>query len=98
MAPACLFDENTIRAEVLRILEDITNDLDFDFSGGICDHTRLVADLGWQSVDFAMLIISIEEAFKRKNLPFEPLWTVNGKFIGDVTVGQIVGMLVENLG
>jgi acyl carrier protein len=91
------FDENGIRAEVVRILEDM-RDWDFDFSGGIRGDTRLVADLRCDSYDFVMLIIDIEERFHRKNLPFEGLWTVNGQFTGDVSVDQIVGMLMQNLG
>lgn len=91
------FDAERIRDEVTGILGDMTRDWDFEYSEGICDKTRLVADLGCESIDFVMLIVSIEAAFHRKNLPFEDLLMKNGKFVGDVTVDQIVAMLEKCL-
>jgi acyl carrier protein len=90
-------DRQTIQAEVSRILDDMTRDWDFQYSGAIGGDTCLVADLGFQSIDFVMVIVSLEETFHRKNLPFESLLVKNGIFVGDVTVDQITEMLTKCL-
>jgi len=91
------YDENAIRGQVVEVLEDMTRDWDRQYSEAICGQTRLVADLGCESIDFVMLIVSIEGVFQQKNLPFEALLTKNGRFVGDVTVDQITQMLVNAL-
>jgi acyl carrier protein len=98
MTQPVLIDKSEIRARVIHILEDITKDWDFDYAGPINEATRLIGDLGCESIDFVMLIVSIEGAFERKNLPFEGLLMKDGRFVGDVTVDQIVTMLQRELG
>lgn len=97
MTQRVTIDEVAIRGRVVQILEDITRDWDFDYEGPINGTTRLIGDLGCESIDFVMLIVSIEGTFERKNFPFEDLLMKDGRFVGDVTVDQIVAMLQREL-
>ncbi len=93
---ACL-DKRSIEGEIIRILADMTRDWEVQFSGQISSQTYLVRDLGCESIDIVMLIVSIEQNFGRKGLPFEELLTVDGHYVNDFTVGDIVNFLTRVL-
>jgi acyl carrier protein len=90
-------DEKTILQSVIRILEDMTSDWDLDFSGGIKSDTRLIADLAFESIDMVQFVVAIEEKFMRRDLPFEKLLMVNGRYVDDLSVAEVSGFLQEHL-
>src|SRR4051812_14674871 len=84
-------------SEVIAILGDMTRDWDQGFAGGISEETRLVADLGLESIDFVMLIVAIGERFERKGLPFDTLLRRGDKYVGDISIAELVDFLVRVL-
>lgn len=87
-----------VREKLLGILDEMTSDWDMDFSGAIDDETLLAGDLGFESIDFVMLVSEIEGAFKKQGLPYEKLLMEDGDYVDDLSVGQVVGFLVNYLG
>jgi acyl carrier protein len=87
-------DEDVILGDVLKILEDITPDWETEFAGEIGPETRLIADLGLDSSQLAMLAGDIEEHFNQRNLPFRKLLiTADGRYVEDLRVSELVSFL-----
>jgi acyl carrier protein len=56
----------TIQSAVAKIIEEMVCELELDFDDPIGPQTRLIADLGFASVDFIHLIVELEGHFQRK--------------------------------
>jgi acyl carrier protein len=91
------FDRETTVDGVLRILGDMTKDWDTALNGPIGETTSLMTDLGFESIDMVMLIVAIEERFGRKGMPFESLFMIDGRYVEDVSVRELVDFLHEHL-
>lgn len=83
--------------ELVAVLEDITGDWETGFAGTIGAETRLIADLGFESIDVVHLIVALEERFQRTDLPFENLLMKDGRYVSDLRVGEVAGFLSRHL-
>ena len=92
-----LLDKAEIRSRLLAIIDAMTSDWDMDFSGDLDESTMLVADLGFESIDFVMLIAEIEGAFQRQGLPYDRLLMNDGDYVSDLSIGEVVGFLESAL-
>ncbi len=90
-------DRAAVLESVLTILRDVTRDWDVEFSGGITAETRLIADLAFESIDVVQLVASLEEHYQRRDLPFEELMMVEGRYVDDIQVSEIVDFLARHL-
>lgn len=82
----------------VRILEDMTSDWDVGFSGGISGQTKLIEDLGFESIDVVQLVGSIEERFGKRGLPFEEILIKDGQYVDEIRVNEIAEFLHRHLG
>jgi acyl carrier protein len=98
MQPASQVYDEAIEAEVIGILKNMTSDWDTGFSGEIQANTRLVADLCCESIDMVQFVVALEETFKRRDLPIEKLLMVDGRYVDDLSVRQVVTFLSTYLG
>lgn len=89
--------EPGVLAELVAILEDLTSDWDTGFSGSIGPETSLIAELGFESIDVVHLIVTLEERFERQDLPFESLLMRGGRYVSDLSVGDLSGFLETHL-
>jgi acyl carrier protein len=87
------FSREKIFNDLCQILDTLIKDYDTEFTGGITPETRLVADLGVDSLTIVMLIVAIEGNFKRRGLPFEELLVTDGKVAEDLFVSDVVNFL-----
>jgi len=87
----------SIEREVILVLEQMTSDWDLGYSGGIGPDTLLISDLVFESIDMVQFVVTIEEHFHRRDLPFEKLLMVNGRYIDDLSVSEVVNFLQEHL-
>jgi acyl carrier protein len=87
-----------ILTDLLKILEEVTSDWDVGLAGAIGPETRLVGDLGFESIDAVQLIIAIEEHYQRRDLPFEELFMAEGRYVDEVRVSDAVDFLARHLG
>jgi acyl carrier protein len=90
-------DSGRILANLVEILEEITQDWDTELSGKIGADTSLMNDLTFESIDVVMLIVAIEERFKRTGLPFDELLMVDGRYVDDLRVFELVSFLETHL-
>jgi len=86
-----------ITKDLIQILTDMTQDWDLEFSGGIGADTRLVADLGFESIDVVMLIGEIHRHYNQRNLPFERLLLRDGGYVDDIRVSALAEFLHTQL-
>jgi acyl carrier protein len=85
---------DAVLRDVVQALEDMVfEDWDVAPSGPIGAQTRLVADLGFASIDLVALLSDIEEVYQRRDWPFEELLMVEGRYVDDLSVGQVVDFL-----
>jgi len=75
------------------LIGGMTDDWETGFTGGLGPETRLMADLGFESIDVVHLIIAIEEHYKREDLEFEKLLMREGRYVDDLTVRELADFL-----
>lgn len=86
-----------LEADLVEILTDMTSDWDIEFSGDIGPETRLMADLAFESIDVVQLVVAIEAHVQRRQLHFEHLLMVDGRYVQELQVKQIVDFLDKTL-
>jgi acyl carrier protein len=91
------FARDQIEKDVVDILSDMTTDWDLDFEGPVSPQTRLMADLAFESIDVVQLVVAIEAHFQRRQMHFEHLLMVDGRYVEELQVGQIVDFLDKTL-
>ena len=89
------FSRQTILATVIAAIEELVQD--WDLATPVGPATRLVADLGFESIDLIQMVAALEQEFGRPNLPFAELLIVDGRYVDDLTVGQIADFLSSRL-
>jgi acyl carrier protein len=96
MQPIQAIDKQKILKDIIEILSDMTQDWDIGLSGPIHGETRLVADLGFESLDVVMLTGEIQRHYNRKKFPFERLFISQGRFVDDVRLSTLADFLYDN--
>ena len=77
---------------LIELVDHIARDLHGEVEEPIERSTRLIADLGFASLDFVRLIVDIEERLQAK-IGFHDLLMQNGRYVNDLTVGQFVDFI-----
>ena len=75
----------------------MTQDWDLMLDEPIGGATALVAELGFASIDIIHLVVAVEEHFGHGKLGFEDLLMVDGQYIDDLRVDQLVAFLDAKL-
>ena len=86
-----------IVSRVSAVLVDMTGDWDLDFDGEINRDTRLIGDLAFESIDIVQFVVAIEGEFQKRGIPFEKLLMIDGRYVDDLTVGDIADFLSANM-
>jgi acyl carrier protein len=90
-------NRDTVFADLVHILEDMTSDWDMEYSGGIQEDTRIIGDLQFESIDVVQLLVAIEEHFQRNDLPFVELVMKDSRYVDELRVGEIADFLTKHL-
>lgn len=90
-------DRGPIMQGVIDILKDMTSDWDLDFSGEIGPETQLMSDLAFESIDVVQFVVALQEKFGRRDLPFEKLLMVDGRYVDDLSVAEVSDFLSRQL-
>ena len=88
-------DVAKVETAVIQVLEELVWDWDLDAT--IDAKTKLVADLEFESIDVIQLVVALEEHFRRRNLGFDQLLMVDGRYVDDLAVAEIVRFLSTRL-
>jgi acyl carrier protein len=91
------FTRDELESGVCALLADMTADWDLDSSEPITGETRLMADLAFNSIDVVQLVVGLEALVQRRHLHFENLLMVDGRYVMELQVKQIVDFLMEQL-
>jgi len=82
---------------IVSIIEDVIQDWDVEYAEEISEGTLLGADLQFSSIDVIHLVVAIEEHFARPKMGFEGLLMHDGRYVDDLTVGQLVAFVGSKL-
>jgi len=83
--------------EAIEILTEIVQGWDTDLEEEMTASTRLVADLGFESLDVVYLVTAIEQRYGRRDLPMDELLMTDGRYVEDLSVGKIADFLNKNI-
>ena len=86
-----------IQTDLTEILKDMTSEWDIELINPIGPETRLIADLGFESIDIVQFIVAIQERFNRRNLPFEELVMAHGRYVDEIAVSDAADFLYRHL-
>lgn len=90
-------DRGVILSGVLDILAEMTSDMHGGFAGAIEPHSRLGADLAFESIQIVRLVVAIQKHFQRQDLPFQQLFLPKDGEINDLRVSDLVNFLCVHL-
>jgi acyl carrier protein len=82
-------------AKIVAVLQDMTSDWDLENEGPINGDTHLIADLAFESIDIVEMVVAIEQAFQKRGIPFEGLLMVDGRYVDDLSVGQVANFVAR---
>ncbi len=91
------FDKDSVLIDLIRIIENITDEWEMGFGEKIGPATYLVADLDFKSIKVAHLAALIEEHFKNDQLPFQKLIMPAGRPVDDLRVIDVADFLYVHL-
>jgi len=78
---------------LITLLEDFTQDWDTEPDAAMNGDTRLLADLGFESIDIIQLTVALEETFGLRKVPFDQLLMQDGRYVNDLSLRQIATFL-----
>lgn len=85
---------DALLAKLKMLLLDFTQDWDNEFDGEPGRDTTLLGDLGFESIDIIQFIVAIEEDFGLHKTPFDKLLMKDGRYVDDLSLGQLADFLV----
>lgn len=59
--------------------------------------TKLLADLGFESIDIIQLVVAIQEEVVRRKLSFDALLMKDGRYVDDLSIGQIAKYITAHM-
>ncbi|MGQ0621525.1 MAG: acyl carrier protein [Panacagrimonas sp.] len=80
-------------ARLIALLMDFTQDWDNEFEGQMGRGTRLLGDLGFESIDIIQFVVAIQEDIVKRKLSFDQLLMKEGRYVDDLSIGQIADYL-----
>jgi acyl carrier protein len=84
-----------VLSRVVATIESLVQDWDLDQP--VNAETRLVADLGFESIDLIQMVAALEQEFGNPNFSFAELLIVDGRYVDDLTVAQITEALATRI-
>lgn len=83
--------------DAIEMIEDLIADWDTGLES-LRRQTAIVRDLGFESLDVVYLVTAIEQRYGRRDLPFDQLLMTEGRYVDDLTIGDIAAFLHQHLG
>ena len=91
-----LIDPSTALATVTATLKNLMQDWDIDEP--IRRETRVVADLGFESIDLIQMVAELERAFRLPSGSLVDMLITGGRYVDDLSVGEIVDGVAARVG
>ena len=87
------YSKEVILKDVIRILEEMIYDWDLEFEAAMGPDTKLIADLGFESIDVVQLVVAVEEHFRRRGLPWEEFLMEDGRYVDEIKIDDTAAFL-----
>lgn len=87
--------ETAIEHRLIKTISDFVEDWGLDVT--ITRNTKLVEDLEFDSIDVIQLVVAIESTFNSRNLGFQTLLMRDGRYVDDLSVGEIADFLAPRI-
>lgn len=71
--------------------------LDWGLDTNLTRETRIVADLEFESIDVIQMVVALEKVLGRRDLGFDRLLMRDGRYVEDLSLGDIVDFLEVRL-
>src|SRR3546814_11518703 len=85
---------NELLQQLTTLLDEFTQDWDREDDAPMTRDTKLLADLGFESLDILQLVVAIEEDIAHRTVAFDQLLMSNGRYVDDLSLGPIPEFLV----
>ena len=82
-----------IQIGVVNVLQNMVEEWDLDLPEPIGPDTRIIEDLGFESIDLVQLVVSIEEKFGVRGLPYEKVLMKDGAYVTEIHLSDLVDFL-----
>ena len=92
-----IHDKQSVLQILVDILTDMTSEWDMDSDDPVGNQTKLIEDLGFESIDVVQFVVAIEEHYQTKELPFEKLLMVDDRYVDEIVVEDVVEFLCRHL-
>ncbi len=89
--------KDNIQIDLTEILNDIIADWDLPNDAPIGAQTKVVQDLGFESIDVVQFIAAIEDHYHRHDFPIEELIMEDGRYVDEFTVEDVASFLLRHL-
>lgn len=86
-----------IQARLIPLLDNMTQEWGIELLEPLGAETRLVEDLGFESVDLMQLIVAIEQTFGVRSLPYDQVLMRDGGYVTEITVRQLTDFLHRSI-
>ena len=71
---------------------------DWEVEEPIRPETRVVADLGFESIDLIQMIGALERAFRLHGISLVDMLVADGRYVDDLSIGQIADGIAHRIG
>jgi acyl carrier protein len=88
---------NGASTTVIAVLTEMIQDWDLELDEELNENTRLIADLGFESIDVVQFAVALEQTFEKEGMPFERLFMRDGDYVDEISVRDVVEFLNSNL-
>lgn len=88
--------QSDFEQRVIAVVSDFIQDWGLDAQ--IAAETRLVEDLGFDSIDVIQLIVEIETSFNNRRMGFQDLLMRDGRYVDDLSVAEIRDFVHRRMG
>ena len=88
-------DRHAIVGTVIGTIGDLVQDWEIDEPIG--SDTRVVADLGFESIDLIQMVAALEQAFRPHGLSLVDMLVTDGRYVSDLTIGQIADAVASRM-
>jgi acyl carrier protein len=86
-----------IQGGVVNVLQNMVEEWDLDLAEPIGPETRIIEDLGFESIDLVQLVVGIEEKFGVRGLPYEEVLMKDGAYVTEIHVSDLVSFLERHV-
>jgi acyl carrier protein len=91
------YSKSAIKKDLIGMVSLMMEDCETEYPDPVSDHTNLITDLGFSSIDIVMLVGAIHRRYGRSEIPFEQLFPSTEEAVRNATIGVLTGFLFEYL-